>query len=101
LPSRRCRPCSPPGEYRDVVRGMVAEVAEFERSSELRHGLEESLMTIACHSVIRANRRLGREEIRALLVELDEIYFATQCPHGRPVLVEFSQAQLERMFKRT
>ncbi len=91
----------PPGEYRDVVRGMVAEFAEFERSSELRHGLEESLMTIACHSVIRANRRLGREEIRALLVELDEIDFATQCPHGRPVLVEFSQAQLERMFKRT
>jgi len=91
----------PSGDYLDVVRRMVTEYAEFERSAELRHDLEERLMTIACHSVIRANRRLGREEIRALLVELDEIDFATQCPHGRPVLLEFSQARLEGMFKRT
>lgn len=91
----------PQGDYGDVVRNMIAELAEVGRSSELRQGLEERLMTIACHSVIRANRRLEREEIRALLSELDEIDFATQCPHGRPVIVEITEAQLERMFKRT
>lgn len=91
----------PPGDYRAAMRGMVAELAELERSRELHQGLEEKLMTIACHSVIRANRRLDKEEIRALLGELDQIDFATQCPHGRPVLLEFTREQLERMFKRT
>jgi DNA mismatch repair protein MutL len=38
--------------------------------------------------------------MRELLRELDQIEFATQCPHGRPVLVEFSQDDLEKMFKR-
>jgi DNA mismatch repair protein MutL len=38
--------------------------------------------------------------MRALLGALDQADFATQCPHGRPVMIEFSQAQLERMFKR-
>lgn len=90
----------PPGDHREVVRQMVAEFAEVGRSAELRQGLEERLMTIACHSVIRANRKLENEEIRALLSELDQIDFATQCPHGRPVLLEFTQEQLERMFKR-
>ncbi|MBI4489852.1 MAG: DNA mismatch repair endonuclease MutL [Deltaproteobacteria bacterium] len=90
----------PPGDYREVMRQMVAEFAEVGRNTELRQGLEERLMTIACHSVIRANRKLEREEIRALLGELDQIDFATQCPHGRPVLLEFTQEQLERMFKR-
>ena len=91
----------PPGDYREAMRCMVAEFSEVGQSAELRQGLEERLMTIACHSVIRANRMLEKEEIRALLSELDRIDFATQCPHGRPVLLEFTQEQLESMFKRT
>ncbi|MGH7847802.1 MAG: DNA mismatch repair endonuclease MutL, partial [Candidatus Binatia bacterium] len=91
----------PPGDYREALRRMAAEAAEIGQAGELRHDLEERLMTIACHSVIRANRKLDREEMRALLNALDQADFATQCPHGRPVVVQFSQAQLERMFKRT
>jgi DNA mismatch repair protein MutL len=90
----------PAVDYRGVLREMITELAEIGQSNELRESLEERLATIACHSVIRANRHLEREEIRALLSELDQIDFATQCPHGRPVLLEFTQEQLERMFKR-
>ena len=79
---------------------MVAELAEVDTSARLRQHLEERLATIACHSVIRANRKLELDEIYALLGDLDQIEFATQCPHGRPVLIEFSRDELERMFKR-
>ncbi len=91
----------PVGDYRGMLRAVAAELVEIGHSEELRQSLEERLMTLACHSVIRANRRLEREEIRALLKGLDEIDFATQCPHGRPVLLEITQEDLERMFKRT
>jgi DNA mismatch repair protein MutL len=90
----------PEGDYRPIVRQMVAELAEVENSEKLRQHLEERLATMACHSVIRANRKLEMSEMRELLRELDQIEFATQCPHGRPVLVEFSQDELDRMFKR-
>lgn len=90
----------PAGDYREVMRQMVAEFAEIGQSGVLRQEVEERLMTIACHSVIRASRKLEQQEICALLNELDEIDFATQCPHGRPVLLEFTQEQLEKMFKR-
>ncbi|HEU4346093.1 MAG TPA: DNA mismatch repair endonuclease MutL, partial [Candidatus Binatia bacterium] len=90
----------PEGDYRKMVRQMIAELAEIDNSDRLRQHLEERLATIACHSVIRANRKLAPDEIRALLSELDQIDFATQCPHGRPVLIEFRREQLERMFKR-
>jgi len=69
-------------------------------STKLRNHLEERLATIACHSVIRANRSLEFDEMGALLRNLDEIDFATQCPHGRPVRIEISREDLERMFKR-
>jgi DNA mismatch repair protein MutL len=90
----------PEGDYRQIVQQMVAELAELENSDKLRQHLEERLATIACHSVIRANRQLEMTEMRALLRELDQIEFATQCPHGRPVLLEFSRDDLEKMFKR-
>jgi DNA mismatch repair protein MutL len=90
----------PEGDYRPVVRRWVAELAEVDRSQSLRQHLDERLATIACHSVIRANRKLAMDEMRALLRELDQIEFATQCPHGRPVLLEFSRADLEKMFRR-
>jgi len=90
----------PEGDYSQLVRQMVAELAEVDTSAKLRQHLEERLATMACHSVIRANRKLEIDEMRALLRELDQIEFATQCPHGRPVLLEFSRDELERMFKR-
>lgn len=90
----------PEADYRDLVQGMVAELAEVQKSDELRQHLEGRLATMACHSVIRANRRLEMHEMRALLNDLDAIDFATQCPHGRPVVLEFSRDELEKMFKR-
>lgn len=90
----------PEGDYSQVVRQMVAELAELDTSAKLRQHLEERLATIACHSVIRANRQLEPHEMRALLDALDQIDFATQCPHGRPVLIEWSREDLDRLFKR-
>ena len=90
----------PEGDYRPVVRRWVAELAEVDRSQSFHHHIDDRLATIACHSVIRANRKLAMDEMRALLSDLDHIEFATQCPHGRPVLVELSRRELERMFRR-
>jgi DNA mismatch repair protein MutL len=90
----------PEGDYSLVVRQMVTELAVVETSAKLRQHLEDRLATIACHSVIRANRALERDEMRALLEDLDRIEFATQCPHGRPVLIEINRDELDRMFKR-
>jgi len=90
----------PEGDYRELVQQVVSELAEVDQSDGVERHLEERLATIACHSAIRANRKLEMHEIRSLLNDLDGIDFASQCPHGRPVLLEFSREELEKMFKR-
>jgi DNA mismatch repair protein MutL len=90
----------PEADYVPTVRRMIAELAEVDDSEKMRQHLEDRLATIACHSVIRANRKLEPDEMRALLADLDQTDRATQCPHGRPVLIEFSREQLDRLFKR-
>jgi len=62
--------------------------------------MEELLKTLACHGSVRAGRVLEGREIAALLEELDLTEFKTNCPHGRPVHIEFRRTQLERMFRR-
>ncbi len=62
--------------------------------------IDEALMRIACHSVIRGQRGLTREEGKALLKNLADIDFAGHCPHGRPVVKKFSRKEIDGIFKR-
>jgi len=65
-----------------------------------RERLEEHLKTLACHGSVRSGRVLRVPEISELLTELDRTEFKTNCPHGRPVHIEFRRGAIERMFRR-
>jgi DNA mismatch repair protein MutL len=62
--------------------------------------LEEWLKQLACHGSVRVGRALAEREIRELLADLDRTQFKTNCPHGRPVHINFARGQIERMFRR-
>src|SRR5262249_16378787 len=62
--------------------------------------LDAVLGRIACHSVIRVGRSLTEPEVERLLPALGALAFGSNCPHGRPVSVEFTRGQIERMFGR-
>ncbi|MDI7269356.1 MAG: DNA mismatch repair endonuclease MutL [Myxococcota bacterium] len=73
----------------------------------LRHGagaeggvLEAALATVACHSAVRAGKRMSDAEVRALLARMDSADFDAWCPHGRPAWAVIARAELERMFGR-
>jgi DNA mismatch repair protein MutL len=62
--------------------------------------VERFLALMACHGAIRAGQRLSREEMNALVEQLDEAEVPTNCPHGRPVLRKLSFYEIEKMFRR-
>ena len=80
----------------DLADGL-AEVGSHLSAAE---ALEAVLGRIACHSVIRVGRGLAPAEVEQLLADLDALAFGSNCPHGRPVSVEFTRSQIERMFGR-
>ena len=59
------------------------------------------LTYMACRSAVKAGDRLSEQEMRHILESLDLTQEKYTCPHGRPVKVEFSMGELERMFKRS
>jgi len=44
--------------------------------------VESLLSLMACHGAIRAGQRLSKEEMIALVEQLDEVEVPTNCPHG-------------------
>lgn len=61
---------------------------------------DQALVTLSCHTAVRAGKALSPEEMRDLVRQLERTALPHTCPHGRPTLVHFSQAQLERQFDR-
>ncbi|MGH7915262.1 MAG: DNA mismatch repair endonuclease MutL, partial [Candidatus Binataceae bacterium] len=61
---------------------------------------EDLLKQLACHGSVRVGRVLREPEISALLEDLDRTEFKTNCPHGRPVHIQWGRGLIERMFRR-
>ena len=81
----------------DVLDDLVAEGREL----DLSRRLERATYTVACHSAVRFNQRLSRDEMEHLLRDLEVADPGITCPHGRPTILEIGSAQLRREFKRS
>lgn len=55
---------------------------------------------ISCKASIKANHQLSRDEIKALVDNLNTCDNPYTCPHGRPTIIKLSQSDLEKMFER-
>jgi len=83
-----------------IVRDAIDDIAQSGRSSRLDEAMEAVLSRMACHSVVRGPTALTDEECYALLEQMDQIDFAANCPHGRPVYFRMSLHEIEESFDR-
>jgi len=60
----------------------------------------DKIILRSCKAAVKANDRLGMEEIRALLEDLSKCSNPFSCPHGRPAIIRLSKREMEKMFKR-
>lgn len=73
-----------------------------EKPLKLTDVLREKLCQTACKAAIKGGESLTRAQIERVLKNyLDEDgNLPSKCPHGRPAVVTFTKADVEKMFKR-
>ncbi len=87
-------------DVKGLLRDLADDLAESGAALSLKERLEEVAATLACHTSVRAGRRLNGEEMNALLREMERTPHSGQCNHGRPTYVELKLADIEKLFGR-
>ncbi len=88
-------------QYIDLGKFMNEILGEINgyRAIKLEELLKDKLATAACKAAVKGGMDLTRGEIDELFLLMDGD-MGLKCPHGRPVVVKMTKAQLEKMFKR-
>ena len=87
-------------DMKALIRDLADDIAETGSALSLKERLEEIAGTLACHTSVRAGRRLSADEMNALLREMEATPHSGQCNHGRPTYVELKLSDIERLFGR-
>ncbi|MBO8155151.1 MAG: DNA mismatch repair endonuclease MutL [Bacillaceae bacterium] len=89
----------PEGEEENTIREMIDQILETQKI-DLKKLRNDAAALMSCKRSIKANHYLNKRDMNQLLNDLracDEPY---TCPHGRPIIIFFSEYELEKMFKR-
>ncbi len=87
-------------DIRALVCDLADELAEWGDALSLKERVESVCGTLACHSSVRAGRRLAPAEMDALLRQMEATPNSGQCNHGRPTYVTLALSDIERLFGR-
>ncbi|MBY0555229.1 DNA mismatch repair endonuclease MutL [bacterium] len=83
-----------------VFEKMALDLLQNGGSFAIEKKISDLFATMACHSVVRAGQSLSTPEMQELLKSMDQFALSSFCPHGRPVSVEKTFTELEKLFGR-
>ncbi|WEI17511.1 DNA mismatch repair endonuclease MutL [Acinetobacter proteolyticus] len=87
-------------DFGNLVPELLNDLDPNDEARGLLQKRDELLAGMACHGAVRAHRQLSLSEMNALLRQMEQTEFASQCNHGRPTWRAFPLNQLDKLFAR-
>ncbi|MFQ5776885.1 MAG: DNA mismatch repair endonuclease MutL, partial [Terriglobia bacterium] len=90
----------PAGKIDRLLREILDNVEKETRQESLAALQHQVAASVACHAAIKVNMPLGESKMRWLLSELARTENPATCPHGRPIVLQYTLRDIQRAFKR-
>ena len=87
-------------DFGNLIPELLNDLDPNDEARGLLQKRDELLAGMACHGAVRAHRQLSLSEMNALLRQMEQTEFASQCNHGRPTWRAFPLHQLDKLFAR-
>ena len=84
-------------ESEKFILQIIDNIDDIKNNYELKG---EKFASMACKAAIKANDKIHSLEIDSLINQLSMCKNPFTCPHGRPIIVEITKKEIEKMFKR-
>ncbi|MGM0770456.1 MAG: DNA mismatch repair endonuclease MutL [Halobacteriota archaeon] len=88
-------------ENTELVHDIIIELLSTGRVKNDIGMFDNLCKTMACRAAIKAGATCSTEQMESLLKQLDMTENPYTCPHGRPTMISFTRAELDKLFKRT
>ncbi len=87
--------------FSKVIERMLEDLSEHQELSNIKDTIFHEIAAIlACHTAVRFGDKLNHDEIVKILKNLLTCEDPYNCPHGRPVIQDYSRYDIEKKFKR-
>jgi DNA mismatch repair protein MutL len=84
-----------------LIADIIDELSMFGDIYSIEEKIHSILSSIACHSSLRAGKKLSIHEMDYLLRKMEETMNIAQCCHGRPAYLAISLKDLNKFFERS
>ena len=87
-------------DCRELLKEILENLEKEDRNLDIECIRDSIAVKTACQAAVKVNMPLSMEKMQWLVEELAHAGVPTSCPHGRPVILRFSNYEIEKKFGR-
>lgn len=87
-------------QIKNIVISIIEEFINITNKSVIDEVIVKKIIMKSCKSAIKANMKLNLMQMESLLEQLSKCENPYHCPHGRPIIINFTKYEIEKSFNR-
>lgn len=84
----------------EIIEEILTDIESEKTIKTIDNKTNQMLASLACRQAIKSGDKLTKSDIKIIIKELEYEDYIYTCPHGRPVKIDISINELEKLFKR-